>query len=73
MERLGASWERLGGVLERLGASSDDMWYLLGASWGHGCKEASWRPLGGLPGASWDPQKVAVINGVNQAQGQFDL
>ena len=38
----------------------DDMWHLLGASWGHGCKEASWRPLGALPGASWDPPKVAV-------------
>ena len=40
---LGTSWGPLGGVL----------W----ASWGHGCKEASSRPLGGLPGASWTPSK----------------
>ena len=39
------------------------MWHLLGASWGHGCKEASWRPLGALPGGPWDPPKVAVKTG----------
>ena len=50
---LGASWGRLGGLLGPLGG-------LLGASWKHGCKEASCRPLGGLPGASWAPSNKAV-------------
>ena len=34
------------------GASLGPLWGLFGASWGHGCKEASWRPLGALPGAA---------------------